>query len=551
MIRQNAGILQRYKDINNPQGNSPIANAGDQFTNAYTLYPDQEELNRDNTMNEVEEYFQYRVDLKPNMLAGSNFITDTRTVSVHLADGSTRPETWYLFRIPVRQPESLVGNNPDLKSIRFIRMFLTGFEDSAVVRFGKLELVRNQWRKFNYEIDTSGIYKPLPVTDPTSVNVLAVNLEENDQREPIHYRTPPGIERQQQLSNNNVQLLQNEQALSLKICDLIKGGTRGVFKTSPYDLRQYGRLSMFIHLEETKNPGTLKYGDLNAVVRIGNDFVGNYYEVKIPLKITPWGAIDSLAIWPAENNLDFDLSELTWLKTRRNNSGFSPSQYYSEVSTGGRVYAIIGNPNLGEVRGILLGVQNTVTELACVEAWFNELRLSKLDEKGGWAALGRVDINLADLGNLTLSGNVKSHGFGTLEQRVNERSKEDFVQLDVATNLDMGKLLPKRAAIQIPMYAGISRTSSTPQYDPYDLDIQLKQKLKDSPVDKRDSIRNDAVDILTLKTITLTNVKKNRTEGKKPKPWQISNLDFNYSHTRQDHHNPLIESEEIRRTRER
>jgi cell surface protein SprA len=56
----NDGILARYKNFNNPHGNSPVATQSDQF-NAFTLYPDQEELNRDNTMNEVEEYFQYRV----------------------------------------------------------------------------------------------------------------------------------------------------------------------------------------------------------------------------------------------------------------------------------------------------------------------------------------------------------------------------------------------------------------------------------------------------------------------------------------------------------
>ena len=43
-----------------------------QFVNAFTQYPDAEELNRDNTMNEVEEYFQYKVDIKPNMAVGSN-----------------------------------------------------------------------------------------------------------------------------------------------------------------------------------------------------------------------------------------------------------------------------------------------------------------------------------------------------------------------------------------------------------------------------------------------------------------------------------------------
>ncbi|MER3498403.1 MAG: cell surface protein SprA [Chitinophagaceae bacterium] len=542
------GILKRYKDFNNPQGNSPVAN-NTNFTNAFTLYPDQEDMNRDNTMNEAEEYFQYRVDIKPNMLVGTNFITDKRTVNVDLPNGSRRAETWYLFRIPIRQYQNKVGNIPDFKSIRFIRMFLTNFDDTVVCRFGKLELIRNQWRKFNYKIDTTGLYTQLPANDFVSTNVLAVNLEENDARSPIPYRIPPGIQRQQELSNNNVQLLLNEQSLSLKLCNLTQGEARGVFKTLNLDLRQYGKLSMFVHLEASDAPGSISDGDLEAVFRLGNDFISNYYEIRIPLKVTPWGATDSLTIWPAENNLDFDLEDLVRLKVARNKNGIAPSQYYSQAFPSGRRYAILGNPNLGEVRGMLMAIENVQRESVCAEAWFNELRLSKLDEKGGYAALGRVDLMLADLGNISLSGSIRSHGFGTLEQRVNERSREDQYQFDLATNLDLGKLLPKKAAITIPVYAGINRTASTPEYDPYDLDIKLHDKLKEAPGSKKDSIRNDAVDVTTTKTFTLTNVKKNRTGTGKPKAWDVSNLDFNYSFIQIERHNPLIENDEVRRTR--
>lgn len=545
--KKNSGILERYKNINNPHGNSPIANNSDQFTNAFTLYPDQEELNRDNTLNETEEYFQYRIDIKPNMDAASNkFITDKRIVDVDLADGSRRKETWYLFRIPVKEYQTKVGNIPDFKSIRFIRMFLTNFEDTAVLRFGKLELIRNQWRKFNYETDSTGDYKPLPASDPTTTDVLAVNIEENDQRQPIPYVQSPGIERQQQISNNNVQLFLNEQSLSLKLCNLQPTESRGVFKTMNLDLRQYGQLSMFVHAESGGTVDNLQNGDLNAVIRIGNDFVSNYYEIKIPLKVTRWGARDSLLIWPEENNLDLDLNLLPQIKSRRNSSG--TNRYYTETING-RTYSILGNPNLGEVRGMLLAVQNTKTNSACTEVWFNELRLSRLDEKGGWAALGRVDLKLADLGNVSFTGSVRSNGFGTLEQRVNERSREDFSQFDVSTNMDLGRLLPKSAAIQLPVYASVSKTSSTPEYDPYDLDIKLKDKLRNAGSSQKDSIQTDAIDELTIKTVNFTNVKKNKTNNKKAQPWDISNLDFNYSYTHQQRTNPIIESEDIKRTR--
>ncbi len=547
--QENAGILRRYKNINNPHGNSPIAGNNTQFVSAFTQYPDAEELNRDNTMNESEEYFQYRVDILPNMSTGTNYITDIRTPTVTLANGQTRTERWYLFRIPVEQFQQKIGNIPDFKSIRFIRMFVTGFEDSVVLRFGKLELLRNQWRRFRNKIDTTGNYTTLPVPDFTSVNILSVNVEENDQRQPIVYRIPPGIERQQQLSNNNVPLLMNEQSLSMQICGMPFQEARGVFKTMNMDMRQYGKLEMFIHAESVEGAEPIRPEDIRAVIRIGNDFNGNYYEVKIPLKRTEFGERDSARIWPLENNLNLSLQDLMELKVRRNRAGIPPSRYYKETLSNGRTYAIMGNPNLGEVRGVLLGVENTGQEALCAEVWFNELRLQQLDEKGGWAALARTDIKLADLGTLSVSGSARSRGFGTIEQRVNERSREDVFNADASLTMEAGKLLPKNWGLQIPVYASISQRSTTPEYDPYDLDIDLKRKLNTTSPDKRDSIRTDAQDVTSIKTINLTNVKKIRAEGKKLTPLSVSNLDFSYSYIQTLSHNPLIEQDELRRTR--
>ncbi|RZK44871.1 MAG: cell surface protein SprA, partial [Pedobacter sp.] len=186
---------------------------------------------------------------------------------------------------------------------------------------------------------------------------------------------------------------------------------------------------------------------------------------------------------------------------------------------------------------------------ACTEIWFNELRLSELDEKSGWAALGRVDIKLADLGTLYVSGGTRSIGFGLLEQRVNERSRENYDQFDIATNLELGKLLPQKAGVSIPVYAGVSKVVSTPEYDPYDLDIKLKDKLNAAPSAQKDSIRDDAVDVRTITTVNFTNVKKNNTTGKVQKPWSIENIDLSYSYYKEEQHNPLIESNKVTRHR--
>ena len=558
----NDGILKRYKNFNSPQGNSKV-NDGSAFSSAATLYPDGEDLNRDNTMNENEEYFQYIVDIQspanPAMNIGTNFIVDRKEVAITgLPDGTGRNETWYQFRIPIGSFSKRVGNIPDFKSIRFLRMFLTDFDSSVVLRFGKLELTRNIWRRFPFKIDETGNYVPV-VTD-VEFNVNGVNIEENDKRSPLPYRTPRDIQRQQIQSNNGVNLLQNEQSMSLRFCNLGIGDARGVQQTfANRDLRQFGRLSMYIHAENyIKTPNNIKDKDLNAVIRIGTDFANNYYEIKIPLILTPLTAgtlnpnTDAYndSLWNILNSLDLDLTTLPKIKAERNAIGAAPNVPYRKPQTNGHTYSIMGDPNLGEVRGILIGVENAKNPSACGEIWVNELRLNSINEESGYAAMARADITLADLGTITGSISTHSTGFGTLEQRVNERYRDNLVQFDVATNLELGKLLPKSAGISIPFFASYSQIASNPQYDPFDMDIKLKDKLAAAKTSaQRDSVKNAAVDFTSTKTINFTNVRKNRTGTAKPKIYDISNVDLSYSYISTISHNPLIESNEVTRHR--
>jgi cell surface protein SprA len=547
------GILGRYKNYNNPQGNSPIATTSSQFSSAATLYPDNEDLNRDNTLNETEEYYEYEFDLRPGMAAGvTPYITDSKVVNVTYANGTSGSETWYLFRVPVKSYTRKIGQIPDFKSIRFVRMYLTDFEDSTVLRFAKLDLVRNQWRGFTYNLDTTGSYTPVN-TSTTYFNTLAVNLEENSSRTPVNYVIPPGIERVQVLSNNGVNLLQNEQSLSMQIQNLADGDARAVFKTVNLDLRQYGTLSMFTHAESVPKFAPVTDNQLNLVVRIGQDFLNNYYEIKIPLKITPSGnysKADAIKVWPAENNLDFSLQELVNLKQRRNGSRTNVTDIYREL-LGTKTFSVLGNPSLGEVTGILVGVENAKdgnTAPLSTEVWINELRLSSANEDGSYAAVGRVDMQLADLGRLTVSGNMHTAGWGSIEQKIGERAQETMTQFDAALNIDAGKLVPKAARLSIPIYASINKTVKTPKYDPFEDDILLKDKITQAKTKaEKDSIKNAALDQTTIKTLNFTNVRV-MPKGK-PKILSISNFDVSYSFTQTVQMNPTVVRNEMNKYR--
>jgi len=544
-----ANILSRYKFFNNPQGNSALA-GNSQFSSAATLLPDNEDLNRDNTLNETEAYFEYEVELQKGRIGvnTTRYVTDTKTVNVTLADGSKSTESWYLFRVPLRsQDAKKIGGIRDFKSIRFLRMYLTGFEDSITMRFAKLDLVRNQWRQYGYEINYANDYKQIPTNTNTSLNTLAVSVEENGNRLPVNYVIPPGIERIQLLSNNGVNLLQNEQALALQVKSLNKNEARGVFKTMNIDIRRYGKLSMFLHAESIINKTPIKDGNLTAVIRIGQDFQNNFYEVRIPLKVTPqvmnalYTNEQSNIVWPNELNVNFN--DLIQLKIDRDNSGIqkdSASRYINDQK-----YMVYGNPNLGEVRGILIAIENTnSTSSIDAEVWVNELRLSDLDERSAWAAIGRMDLVLADLGTLAVSVNNRTSGFGSIEQKMNERSKTGFTQLDIATNIDAGKLLPKQVKISLPVFAGINKTQENPEFDPFNKDILYSDKInKTKDAFKRDSIKKASIDQTTIKTLNFTNVRF--MPGKKNTMLSISNLDFSYSYSELKQSSPVIEMNQV------
>ena len=543
-----ANILTRYKFFNNPQGNSALA-GNSQFSSAATLLPDNEDLNRDNTLNETEAYFEYEIDLQKNRVSASNYVTDSKTVNVTLADGSKSSENWYLFRVPIKSFTNRIGGIRDFKSIRFLRMYLTGFEDSITLRFARLDLVRNQWRQFTYEVDNSGEYKLItPENNTATINTIAVSLEENGSRTPVNYLVPPGIERVQLLSNNGVNLLQNEQALSVQLNRLQKNTSpRGVFKTMNIDIRRYGSLSMFLHAENKNRPDIVEKGVITAVLRIGQDFQNNFYEIRIPLTTTKrktYSIAEVRDVWPLENEMNLNLIDLVKLKIDRDKQNYNFNAKFSQVQDNNHTYSVMGNPNLGEVRGMLIAFENSSgQQFIDAEVWVNELRLSNLDERGSWAALGRMDLVLADLGTVAVSVNNRTTGFGSIEQKMNERAKTGFTQLDIASNIDAGKLLPKQVKISLPVFAGINKTQENPEFDPFNKDILYADKIKSVSGAIRDSIKRASIDESTIKTLNFTNVRV--MPGSRNTMLSVSNLDFSYSYSQLQQTSPLIELNQV------
>ena len=528
-----ASILTRYKRYNMSQGNTPTANLSPQnFTNAGTQYPDTEDINKDQTMSTAESFFQYKISLKRSDLEiGRNYIVDKRTTTQTLDNNQTQSTTWYQFKVPVTEGEAIGGIN-NFHSIRFMRLFMTRFRMPVVLRFGKFEMVRSSWRRYKYELADGTI----PLTELNNFESSVVNIEENDGRQPVPYKLPPGIERERLQGTTTVQF-QNEQSLALKVEDIKPGVGRALFKNVNFDMRMFKKLQMFIHAESKVGETEVIDNELVAIIRIGSDLSDNYYQIEQPLTITPFGTTDREIIWPENNQLNVSLDALKKLKLERFESGQAANLLYPKPVAGEEVayrIRVKGNPNLGKINTIMLGVVNKGTNNRSAELWFNELRVSDFDNDGGWAAVVSADANLADFMDIAVTGRMSTIGYGNVDQSVNERNQEDTKQYDAVASINAGKLLPEKAFLQIPVNVSISEEIHDPKYD-----AQYQDILMEDTNEQNSPYRNDAQDYTRRTSISIINLRKLRNPESKRKErfYDIENFYASYAYNQLNHRN--------------
>ena len=548
----NVKINDRYKLYNNPEGNSPVdEDTDEEYMTSASAYPNVEDINKDNTLSEAENYYQYEIDLRPDrMMIGENHIVDIQEArNIQLANGETTTCRWYQFRIPIREPNQKVGNINGFQSIRFMRVFLNDFEEPVILRFATMDLVYSTWRKYGENLMQPGDYAT-GTTEEASFNISTVNIEENGSRQPVPYVLPPGIEREEWYSSGSSYTQLNEQSMALDVDQLSSGDARAIYRATSYDLRQYGHLKMFVHAEKKYATEQMEDGDLTVFVRLGTDFTSNYYEYELPLTFTPWNtpADDPYGIWPVENNVDVDLQRLTELKTNRNRrirageSGLSPTVLYSEMVDGKR-YTVLGTPNLGKVKVIMVGVRNPKKETLTdgnnmlpksAVVWINELRLSDYRNKGGWAAMAMARTNLADVGNLSLYGSYTTANFGNLEDPLVKEELMNTFTFQTTFDMELAKFLPEEWGLHIPFYIDHTREIGSPEYNPYNPDVLLSDDLDTYRTsEERDSVRHMTQRRKSMTNLSFANVRKDRVgkDAAKPKIYDIENFSFSYAYS--------------------
>ena len=551
---QRLSILERYKHYNGVEGNSLSPDDTDEplYQSARSV-PDVEDINQDNTLNEYERYFQYRISIRPeDLVVGQNFITDKQVSIVPTRDGQKTEVEWYQFKIPLAEYEKVVGSINDFSTIRFARMYMTGFKQVTHLRFATLELVRGEWRTYDFNLNNRG---EAPAEGQLDVSV--VNIEENAAREPVNYVLPPGVSRIVDPGQSQITQL-NEQSMMMKLVGLQAGDARGVYRNTSLDLRNYKRMQMWVHAEDLIDDVTnLRSGELSIFIRLGSDVKNNYYEYEIPLTLTPPGKYntylesDRYIVWPESNFLNLELQKLVALKEERNAAkrmadssvGFATLYTSRDPDNEQNRMAVLGNPSLSDIRVILIGVRNNSNTVKDGTVWINELKVTDFDNSGGWAAKANATLSMSDIATLNFGSHIETAGFGGVDQSLNDRRLDDYERYNFAVQADLGRFLPEKAKLKAPVYYSVTKEKTSPKYNPLDQDVLLKDALDDA-TDKheRDSISNYAVERSTVQNFSISGLKFD-VQSKNPMPWDPANFSLNFSFNKQQNMDPTTEYE--------
>ncbi|BDD02769.1 T9SS outer membrane translocon Sov/SprA [Aureibacter tunicatorum] len=526
-------IIRRYKDFNQEDGNSPVGGA-----NSYTQTPDNEDIDNDNTISNTEDFYEYVIDLKPGKLDESH--------KYIVGKQNTNGADWYLFRIPIRKPDNRFGNINGYKNIRFIRTYLTQFKQPVVLRMVDMKFVGAQWRGMNQEYQGGDVVQP---SQEKTIEISVVNLEDNPE-----YVLPPGIERDYD-NTSAITRQNNEQSMQLCVQDMPPNTVEAAYKNVSLDLVNYGRVKMFLHAHSpgdevyNKDPmgnradGT-GYSDVKAFLRFGTDFDRNYYEIEVPLKMTLESSMipgaDPYIIWPEENNIDISFNELYELKSIRDRSdtGYDLPFSQEKQRDDGSYYklTIVGRPQISTLETIMIGMKNPAGTMPAKKnlcLWANELRVTDFDSEAGWAANARMTTKLADVATVNASTQYVSSGFGTIQQRVSERTREESLSYDVNATVNLDKFGPDRLGFKIPMYVSYEKSVVTPKYDPYDNDIPLKAVLNSFDTEgERQDYLSLVQDRTQRRAINFSNVRKEkRKEDAVSRFFDIENFTMSFAYS--------------------
>ena len=523
-----SSIVQRYKYFRNPEGNSKSNSL-----EVASQTPDAEDINKDYNLDQSESYNEYVVNLdQASLTLGQNNIVDVKTVQATFQNGQTDDVKWYLFRIPVsKYNETGAGGDKDasiLNNVRFARMLLTGFDNVSTLRFGTMDLVRSDWRKYPNQIASTTVTSPNEGTTGSATmndnfEVGSVNIEENALNQPP-YVLPPGIDRQV-LSGNAGAQRQNESSLYLKVRNM-SDEARGVFKNTSLDMRRYKKLKLFVHAQNLDDPKSAALDqNVKFFIRFGSDGSDNYYEYESSVKYTANTATSALEIWPTENEVNFNIQDFVDAKIRRDKdfpTGIVDRRKDAQFGDNNKAIYIKGRPSLGNITTIMIGIRNNQRGGIGANGrvlWVNEIRLSEIENDGGYAGNASLNFNLGDFATVNTSASYTSVGFGNIDSKPAERTQSTQSAFNINTAVNVDKFLPEKSGMKIPVNYSYAQTIEDPKYNPLDTDVEF------SKAANREELKKVARTYTQQRSIGVVNMHKERVNpDKKPKFYDVENI---------------------------
>lgn len=527
---QASSLVQRYKYFRGPEGNSQSNSL-----EVSSQTPDAEDINKDYNLDQSESYNEYVINLDQTSLGvgTDNYIVDQKIVQATFQDGRTDDVKWFLFRIPVSDLRDGIGGEQDpaiLNNVRFARLLLTGFDQTSTLRFGTMDLVRSDWRRYTSQIASPTVTSAQEGvgvdTGTAELEVGSVNIEENALNQPP-YVLPPGIDRQV-LSGNAGAQRQNESSLYLKATN-IKNQAKGVFKNTTLDMRRYKKLRLFVHAQNLDRPTNSDYDPKTKFfIRFGSDATDNYYEYESSVKFTPNSATTPLEIWPVENDVDFNVQDFVDAKIRRDRefpTNIIERRRDMQFGDDNKSIYIKGRPSLGNITTIMIGVRNVGDPRVPdgspndVVLWVNEIRLSEIENDGGYAGNASLNFNLGDFATVNTSASYTSVGFGNIDSKPAERNQSTQSAFSINTAVNVDKFLPEKTGLKIPVNYSYSQTIEDPKYNPLDTDVEF------SKAANREELKKVARTYTQQRSIGVVNMHKERVnQNRKPKFYDVENL---------------------------
>ncbi|MBX3045241.1 MAG: cell surface protein SprA [Candidatus Kapabacteria bacterium] len=419
-----------FVKYNNYEGNATVSELGQ--------FPDQEVLNRNNgqEISLDNSYFSYEVNLSQY-----DFEAEQNSQII----GGNPEAGWFLYRIPIRKPNSSVGN-PLFSNIQYVRVRVQGgFLDASIADW---RLVGSQWQRVSNLTETD--------EKDSVLSVAFVNLWENS-GPPDYYTMPPGVAAPRLLNNPDPtrDVRMNEQSIAVGVKNLRYGEERmSVRFFRPMDIFFYKKLKFFIHgdgsMPDVLIPGAVPKA--YAFIRFGIDS-SNYYEYRRPLT-RGW------------TDVGIDLIQLSSIKQIRDSLVLYDRFEQPVPGDPYATFVVKGNPILTRVQFFGLGISNPNERFPndlTTTMWVDELRLLSPEQSADWSGIGSMNLVLADLGTIHANFQQKLPNFHQLEERFGDRAHTLNWNVTMTGNLE--KFAPKSFnQMRIPITYTHSEIVQTPEF---------------------------------------------------------------------------------------